>query len=125
MPATGWVFGRATSLGSHWIYKADVSLETAQEEYKDLDGTMLVELRAPVGRRSFRQACTRTPVNESPGRSSPNLAVHSPIFSGQSGRLRPRLSWQSHLAGAGFPRRRGMALSGGFLRGGLDAGTGL
>jgi hypothetical protein len=49
LPATGWVFGRKSSPRSHWIYRTDLDLETAQEKYTDLDGTDLLELRGSGG----------------------------------------------------------------------------
>jgi hypothetical protein len=49
LPATGWVFGRRSAPRSHWEYRTDPPLETAREEYKDLDGEMLVELRGTGG----------------------------------------------------------------------------
>jgi hypothetical protein len=49
LPTTGWIFGRKSAPCSHWIYQTDVSLDTAQEEYKDLAGAMLVELRGTGG----------------------------------------------------------------------------
>jgi DNA polymerase I-like protein with 3'-5' exonuclease and polymerase domains len=49
LPATGWIFGHKSSPGSHWIYRADVSLAKAQEKYTDLDGAVLVELRGTGG----------------------------------------------------------------------------
>jgi hypothetical protein len=49
LPATGWVFGRKSSPRSHWIYKTDISLDSAQDEYKDLAGEVLVELRGTGG----------------------------------------------------------------------------
>jgi hypothetical protein len=49
LPATGWIFGRKSAPRSHWIYKADVPLDSAQEEYQDLDGHMLLELRGTGG----------------------------------------------------------------------------
>jgi hypothetical protein len=48
LPATGWVFGRPSAPGSHWIYRADPPLNTAQEKYTDPDGAVLVELRGPA-----------------------------------------------------------------------------
>jgi hypothetical protein len=49
LPATGWVFGRVSAPRSHQVYRTDPALETAQEEYQDVDGTMLVELRGSGG----------------------------------------------------------------------------
>jgi hypothetical protein len=49
LPPTGWIFGRPSAPRSHWEYRTDRPLETAQEEYRDLDGTMLAELRGSGG----------------------------------------------------------------------------
>jgi hypothetical protein len=49
LPATGGVFGRPSAPRSHWIYRADQPLNTAQEKYTDLDGVVLVELRGTGG----------------------------------------------------------------------------
>jgi hypothetical protein len=46
LPPTGWVFGRNSARASHRIFRSDAPLETAQEAYRDVDGTMLVELRS-------------------------------------------------------------------------------
>jgi hypothetical protein len=53
LPPTGWRFGRASAPGSHWIYRTDVPLDSAQVEYKDIDGEMLVELRGTGGQTIF------------------------------------------------------------------------
>jgi hypothetical protein len=49
LPTTSWVFGRKTAPSSHWVYRADQPLDTAQEKFTDLDGTVLVELRGTGG----------------------------------------------------------------------------
>src|SRR5262249_54887213 len=49
LPPTGWVFGRAGKRSSHRIYHTDLPLDTAQLEFTDLDGTMLLELRGTGG----------------------------------------------------------------------------
>jgi hypothetical protein len=53
LPATGWVFGRQSAPRSHWIFKADLPLDKAQEGFEDLDGSMLVELRGSGGLTVF------------------------------------------------------------------------
>jgi hypothetical protein len=45
LPATGWVFGRASSPCSHRIYKVDCCPDTAARTFEDLDGSMILELR--------------------------------------------------------------------------------
>ena len=122
MPATGWVFGRATSLGSHWIYKADVSLETAQEEYKDLDGTMLVELRGTGGQTVFPPSLHKDTGERitwekfaEPGQVQ--LAdLQRAVRQVAAAALLAR-----HWPAQGSRDAAAMALSGGLLRGGLDA----
>ncbi|MFO0881141.1 MAG: DNA polymerase [Gemmataceae bacterium] len=49
LPSTGWIFGRKSSPGSHWIYRADEALDAAQLKFADLDGEVLVELRGTGG----------------------------------------------------------------------------
>src|SRR5262249_6584281 len=49
LPTTGWIFGRAGKPSSHWIYRTDRPLDTAQLEFTDLDGAMLLELRGTGG----------------------------------------------------------------------------
>jgi DNA polymerase I-like protein with 3'-5' exonuclease and polymerase domains len=49
LPATGWVFGRGSARRSHWLYRVDRPLDTAQEKFTDLDGTVLLELRGTGG----------------------------------------------------------------------------
>jgi hypothetical protein len=53
LPSTEWVFGRKSSLRSHWIYRTDIALDSAQVEFHDPDGEMLVELRGTGGMTVF------------------------------------------------------------------------
>jgi hypothetical protein len=53
LPPTGWVFGRKSAPASHWIYFTDVALDSAQVEFTDLDGKMLVELRGNGGQTIY------------------------------------------------------------------------
>lgn len=53
LPRTGWIFGRRTSPASHWIYRAEQSLNKASDKYTDLDGSVLVELRGTGGYTIF------------------------------------------------------------------------
>jgi DNA polymerase I-like protein with 3'-5' exonuclease and polymerase domains len=53
LPPTGWIFGRASAPQSHRIYRSDPPLQSAQREYCDLDGTMLVELRGTSGQTVY------------------------------------------------------------------------
>jgi hypothetical protein len=53
LPGTGWIFGRKTAPRSHHVYRTDRPLAKAQVEYRDLDGTMLVELRGTGGLTIF------------------------------------------------------------------------
>jgi DNA polymerase I-like protein with 3'-5' exonuclease and polymerase domains len=53
LPATGWVFGRKSSPRSHLIYRTDAPLDKAQEEFRDLDGSMIVEARGTGGLTVF------------------------------------------------------------------------
>jgi DNA polymerase-1 len=53
LPPTGWIFGRASSRRSHWIFRSDEPVPKAQEVFKDVDGTMLVELRGTGGQTVF------------------------------------------------------------------------
>jgi hypothetical protein len=45
LPGTGWIFGRKSARRSHWFYRATPAPSKKAEEFKDLDGRMLVELR--------------------------------------------------------------------------------
>jgi hypothetical protein len=49
LPPTGWIFGRQSAPRSHWEYRTDSPLDTAQEEFTDVDGAMLLELRGTGG----------------------------------------------------------------------------
>jgi hypothetical protein len=53
LPATGWVFGRKSAPHSHRISRTNVALDSAQVEFHDLDGKMLVELRGTGGMTVF------------------------------------------------------------------------
>ena len=53
LPETAWVFGRQSAPRSHWIYRTDRSLDSAQLKFTDLDGADLVELRGTGGLTVF------------------------------------------------------------------------
>jgi hypothetical protein len=53
LPATGWIFGRSGKPLSHYIYRTDEALDSAQVEFTDTDGTMLLELRGNGGLTVF------------------------------------------------------------------------
>jgi hypothetical protein len=53
LPSTGWVFGRQSSPRSHWIYRTDRPLDSAKQEFADLDGQGLVELRGTGGQTVY------------------------------------------------------------------------
>jgi DNA polymerase I-like protein with 3'-5' exonuclease and polymerase domains len=53
LPPTGWVFGRRSAPRSHRVFRADRSLDAAQQKFADLDGTVLVELRGTGGLTVF------------------------------------------------------------------------
>jgi Protein of unknown function (DUF3987)/3'-5' exonuclease/Bifunctional DNA primase/polymerase, N-terminal len=53
LPQTGFVFGRASAPSSHRIYLTDPACDRGQEAFKDLDGTMLVELRGTGSQSVF------------------------------------------------------------------------
>jgi DNA polymerase I-like protein with 3'-5' exonuclease and polymerase domains len=49
LPATTWLSGRQGRLRSHWWYRVPDPPQQAQDAYQDLDGTMLLEVRATGG----------------------------------------------------------------------------
>jgi DNA polymerase I-like protein with 3'-5' exonuclease and polymerase domains len=49
LPATGWVSGRAGRPRSHWWYLIADPPDQAADEHRDLDGTMLLEVRSTGG----------------------------------------------------------------------------
>lgn len=53
LPPTGWTFGRKSAPRSHWIYRTDLVLDSAQVEFADLDGKVIVELRGTGGLTVF------------------------------------------------------------------------
>ncbi len=53
LPSTDWIFGRKSSPRSHWIYRADRSLNSAAEKYTDIDGAVLIELRGTGGQTVY------------------------------------------------------------------------
>jgi DNA polymerase I-like protein with 3'-5' exonuclease and polymerase domains len=53
LPPTGFVFGRHSAPCSHRVYVTDPPFDRGQEAYKDLDGTMLVELRGSGGQTVY------------------------------------------------------------------------
>lgn len=46
LPPTGWVSGRRSKPQSHWWYRVQAPPDKAQDPYRDLDGTMLVEVHS-------------------------------------------------------------------------------
>jgi DNA polymerase I-like protein with 3'-5' exonuclease and polymerase domains len=46
LPPTGWVSGRQSRPKSHWWYTTDAPPDHASQEFPDLDGTMLLEVRS-------------------------------------------------------------------------------
>jgi hypothetical protein len=53
LPKTTWVFGRKSAPRSHWIFRTDIPLETAQDKFTDRGGAVLVELRGTGGQTMF------------------------------------------------------------------------
>lgn len=49
LPVTGWISGRQGSPRSHFWYIADAPPEKASSAFKDIDGTMILELRSTGG----------------------------------------------------------------------------
>src|SRR5262249_54697879 len=49
LPETGWRSGRTSKPESHWWYVVADPPDKASQEFKDLDGTMLLELRSTGG----------------------------------------------------------------------------
>src|SRR5262249_25546505 len=97
LPATGWRFGRKSAPLSHYIYATDRTFPKAQQEYTDLDGTVLCELRGDGGMTIYPPSLhkdsgeeitwERDPRHHEPGAVA--LAGQFHPVQGQGGRLRP------------------------------------
>jgi hypothetical protein len=49
LPSTGWLSGHQSKPRSHYWYEVDAPPACASQEFTDLDGTMLLELRSTLG----------------------------------------------------------------------------
>jgi hypothetical protein len=124
LPPTGWVFGRPSAPRSHWLYRTDVPLDAKAEEYKDLNGAMLVELRGTRSQTVFPPSVWRNtdpPHNTEPIRwdtfTEPAVvaladlwrAVRAVAVVALLARYWPEEGWHNAT----------LALAGGLLRGGV------
>jgi hypothetical protein len=49
LPPTPWIFGHASAQRSHRIYKVNATFDRAQEAFKDVDDSVLLEIRGDGG----------------------------------------------------------------------------
>jgi hypothetical protein len=120
LPTTGWRFGRGSKPESHWLYFADPIPQYAS--FKDVDGTMLVELRSTRYQTIFPPSTHPSGERiewgeyEQPAR----LPAHELL------RVVCRLAAATLLArrwpAKGSRNDAALALAGGLLRGGFDTG---
>jgi hypothetical protein len=124
LPATGWVFGRASSRRSHRIYKVDRCLDTAAKTFEDIDGSMIVELRGtgsmtvfPPSRHRETGELVEWATFEQPGEVTLDELQRAVR------RLAAAALLARHWPDPGSRDRAAMALSGGLLRDGWDEAT--
>jgi len=120
LPQTPCRFGRAGSRGSHWLYDTGPAEPTAQ--YKDVDGSMLVEFRSTGAQTVF------------PGSIHPSgeaieweefedpLAIGGPILKTKVAILAAAALIARHWPAEGSRQNAALALAGGLLRAGWGQG---
>jgi hypothetical protein len=121
LPATGWKFGRKSTPRSHWIYKTDVPLDKAHQDYTDLDGTILVELRGTGGQTVYPPSIHKDTGERitweqfgEPGQ------IKLADLQGAVGQLAAAALLARHWPAKGSRDAAAMALSGGLLRCGCN-----
>jgi hypothetical protein len=121
LPATGWIFGRKSNPKSHYIYRTDAPLETAQEEYQDLDGRMLVELRGTGGLTVYPPSLHKdTGERVAWDRFTEPGQVQLADLQRAVGRVAAAALLARHWPATGSRDAAAMALSGALLRGGWN-----
>jgi len=116
LPPTGCVFGRPSKTRSHREYVADPLPETAQ--FKDTDGTMLVELRSTGCQTLFPPSIHPSgegiiwEVDAAPAR------VEGHVLRAHIARLAAAALLARHWPAQGSRQETALALAGGLLRGG-------
>jgi hypothetical protein len=119
---TGWVFGRPSRPRSHWIYQTDPPLDTAQQKFKGLDGTTLLELRGTGGLTVYPPS-THDETGEPIRWERFTEPAEVPLIDLQraSGEVAAVAMLARYWPAKGSRDDAHMALSGGLLRGGVDA----
>jgi hypothetical protein len=120
LPTTGWRFGRASKPDSHWLYVADPIPEYVR--FKDVDGTMLVELRSTGYQTIFPPSThpSEERIEWGEYQQPARLPAHELL------RAVRRLAAATLLArrwpAEGSRNDAALALAGSLLRGGFDTG---
>jgi len=120
LPTTGWRFGRASKPESHWLYVADPIPEYVR--FKDVDGTMLVELRSTGYQTIFPPSThpSEERIEWGEYQQPARLPAHELL------RAVRRLAAATLLArrwpAEGSRNDAALALAGSLLRGGFDTG---
>jgi DNA polymerase-1 len=121
LPPTGWKFGRPSRRRSHWVYCSFPCIDTASQGFRDLDGSMLVELRGTGGQTIYPPS-----VHEDTGESVEwdefgKLAdVPSNFLGERVGEVAAVAILARHWTVKGSRQDAYMALAGGILRAGCD-----
>jgi hypothetical protein len=121
LPQTGWVSGRKSRPRSHWWYEVSDPPHKAQDEYADLDGSVLLEVRSTGG-----QSVAPPGIHES-GESIVWNTYTQPAHVEMSELLASARAVASvailarHWPAKGQRDRAAMALSGGLVRAGWPA----
>jgi hypothetical protein len=118
LPATGAVFGRPGKPRSHWLYIAD-PVPAATQQWKDVDGTTLVELRSTGGQTVFPPSTHESgePVEWAAGDGVP-AAAHGSVLRDQVATLAAAALLVRHYPKEGSRHHLAMALASVLLRAG-------
>lgn len=121
LPPTGWKFGRKSRRQSHWLYRCFPCIDTASQSFRDIDGSMLVELRGTGGQTVFPPSAHESTGEMVEWDEFAKLAdVSSDLLSERSGEVAAVAILARHWPVKGSRQDAYMALAGGLLRAGGD-----
>jgi hypothetical protein len=120
LPATGWLFGRPSAPDSHWLYRSQPALDTASEEFTDLNGGVLLELRGDGGLTTLPPSTHPTGERIAWRRFTEPADVPLPDLRRAARELASAVLISKHWPARGTRDRTAMALAGGLARAGWE-----